>query len=155
MHARGGPPWTSLNCTAGRLMPPEGSSPESTKTSGGTNNQARLWAGRPVADGKGVLYLGVLGVRTLWTGRCSVQFRCPDSAGGSWCWLRPVAGGWCRSAWRAVGGGEQVGSDSDQLRYSFQSGGGLDDAPPVLIIGQALAEVAEQECGALDADQVS
>jgi hypothetical protein len=54
-----------------------------------------------------------------------------------------------------VGGGEQVGSDSDQLRYSFQSGGGLDDDPPVLIIGQALAEVAEQECGALDADQVS
>ena len=54
-----------------------------------------------------------------------------------------------------MGGGEQVGSDSDQLRYSFQGGGGLDDDPPVLIIGQALAEVAEQERGALDADQVS
>lgn len=65
------------------------------------------------------------------------------------------AGGWCRSARRAVGGGEQVGSDSEQLRYSFQGGGGLDDDPPVLIIGQALAEVAEQERGALDADQVS
>lgn len=60
-----------------------------------------------------------------------------------------------RSARRAVGGGEQVGSDSEQLRYSFQGGGGLDDDPPVLIIGQALAEVAEQERGALDADQVS
>jgi hypothetical protein len=48
-----------------------------------------------------------------------------------------------------------VGSDSEQLRYSFQGGGGLDDDPPVLITGQALAEVAEQEHGALDADQVS
>lgn len=61
----------------------------------------------------------------------------------------------CWSAWWAVGGGEQVGSDSDQLRHSFQGGGGLDDDPPVLIIGQALAEIAEQERGALDADQVS